>query len=459
MSFQSLKRGLTSAWHRGAVKQQLGFLLVGLGVVLLAAGQLAHAKAGPSANDIQDSGPMWNPDGVHVAFERTAPSLQHVLAMTSAGKDTYVVSGTGVLRGYLGPKFLIQSGSDTSISAGGRFAGPPIVVHGTYASASPDGGRLAYVRGNDLYVAAADGSGERLVSHGVAVPSAEAVGPAWSPDGRRIVVASAGGLVLAAADGSSSRVLVSGNDLDPTWSRDGATVAYQQHDEPYDQIWAVGADGTNIRRLAGGAADYRFPQYSPVSGVLAFISDRQHLIGGATPYQYALYTRDPTGIDHKLVDDVHPDSPPRWSPTAALIAVSAGQECFRWGIYTVRSEGGNGTRRSNIGRFTGTTADDRLGGSYYFDRIRGLGGNDLLEAFDGNDVIEGGNGNDVVLAGAGNDVVFGGPGDDRIFGGAGDDTIIPGNGRDRIDCGPGNDTVEGSGPLDRIAKNCEHVRR
>jgi Ca2+-binding RTX toxin-like protein len=37
--------------------------------------------------------------------------------------------------------------------------------------------------------------------------------------------------------------------------------------------------------------------------------------------------------------------------------------------------------------------------------------------------------------------------------------IIGGNGRDVIDCGPGNDTVDGAGPLDTIAKNCEHVKR
>jgi hypothetical protein len=212
-------------------------------------------------------------------------------------------------------------------------------------------------------------------------------------------------------------------------------------------------------RLVGGPTNARFPQYSPVSDRLAYISDRQHVQGGATQYQFALYVRDQQGIDHKLVDDVHPYSPPRWSPTAALIAVSAGQECRRWGIFVVRSEGDSPHRRSNLCRFTGTAKADRIGGTLYFDIIRGLGGADRISARDGSDLIEGDDGNDTIEAGAGNDVVFGGKGDDRIFGGAGNDLIIGGNGRDRIDCGPGNDIVEGAGPLDRIAKNCEHARR
>src|SRR3954447_5698929 len=54
-------------------------------------GQLAHAAAGPGPNDIQDSLPFWDANGVRAAFERTAPGLQHVLSTTSAGKDTYLV--------------------------------------------------------------------------------------------------------------------------------------------------------------------------------------------------------------------------------------------------------------------------------------------------------------------------------------------------------------------------------
>jgi Ca2+-binding RTX toxin-like protein len=236
-------------------------------------------------------------------------------------------------------------------------------------------------------------------------------------------------------------MLTHGADTNPTWSSAGTSIAYQQHDANFDAIWSVNGDGTNAHAVIAGDANYRFPQYAPYANQLAYTSDRQRLRGGATQYQFALWVRDPTGVDHKLVDDVHPYSPPRWSVTAALIAVSAGQECRRWGIYVVRPSGGAALRHSNLCRVTGTTHGDRLTGSNYFDLIRGLAGNDTIHARDGNDRIVGNDAND------------------RIFGGAGNDTIVGGNGRDTIDCGPGDDTVEGAGPLDRISRDCEHIRR
>jgi Tol biopolymer transport system component len=457
------------------VKKQLVLVALGLVAVLVAAGSLAHATAGPEPNDIQDSLPGWSSDGSRIAFERTAPSLQHVVTMQPSGKDLSVASQTGVFRGYVpghASFMLVQQDDTTIVTAGGRFAGPAAEVHGVDATASPDGTRIAYVRGGALYVARLDQV--KLGATPVPVPPETAIateapppptdvrGPVWSPDGSRIAVASGANLLVVQADGSSDPVLV-GQGENPSFDPAGTTIAYERTVGGQWQIWTAGADGSNPHELLGGAtADYRFPTFSPLAETLAFITDKQHALGGATRYQYALDVRGGVGAtaaETKLLDDVHPYSPPAWSPTGASLAVAAGQECRRWGIFIVPAAGGRASRRSNICRFDGTARADTIHGSPYFDLMNGNGGNDRLFGLAGNDKISGEGGNDVISGGAGNDFILGGPGNDVISGGAGNDTIIPGNGADRVDCGAGNDTVEGAGPLDRIAESCEHVRR
>jgi dipeptidyl aminopeptidase/acylaminoacyl peptidase len=447
-------KGLTDGTYRGCVKKQLLIVVLGLIVVLLVAGQLAHAKAGPSRGDIQDSLPMWAPNGVDVAFVRSAAGqTSRVLDMTSAGKSVHAVND-GVLRGWVPGThdLLVQIDGEHTLLQGDSIRDRPLNEFlGVDASASPDGSQVAYLRDGTLYIAATATNpfvGERAIATHIDPSASDVIGPAWAPDGTRIAISTGDSLVVVQVNGTGSRVLTQGEN--PSWSPDDKTIAFDRA----DRVRTIGADGSEERDLDPG----KFPQYAPFGNKLAFISDQQHLKGGATPFQFALYVDD-GGKTYKLADDVHPNSPPRWAPTGALIAVSAGQECFRWGIYVGRPDiGSRFTRHSNRCRFGGTPGADRLTGSQYFDRINGLGGNDLIHGLGGSDAIYGENGNDTIYGDAGNDFILAGPGDDHVFGGAGNDTIIPGNGHDVVDCGPGVDTVEGSGPLDRISKNCEHVR-
>jgi Ca2+-binding RTX toxin-like protein len=434
------------------VKRHLALLIVSLAAVLVVAGQLARAAAGPGPDDPQDSLPAWSSNGVDVAFERTARSLAaRVFDMAAGGKSVYVVQD-GTLRGWVPgtEHLLVQIDSEHTVVQGDSIRDEPLAEFlGTDATASPDGQHVAYLRNSTLYVANIDGGGERAIATGVAPPSWDVIGPAWSPDGTRIAISSNSSLLDVNADGSGTKVLWSGRNqnVNPSWSADGQEVAWETNADAHWAIWVwVDCSRCGPRvLLSSPTANYRLPQFSPVSSnTLAFISDRQHAKGGATPYQFALYTQQLSStVLHKLVDDVHPYSPPRWSPTAALIAVAAGQECRRWGIYVTRPDvGSQPHRRSNICRFDGTPAADTIHGSRYFDLINGLGGNDVIDGMGGNDKISGNGGNDTIYGGAGNDFILAGPGNDRIFGGPGNDTIIGGNGVDRIDCGPGNDTVE-----------------
>lgn len=143
-----------------------------------------------------------------------------------------------------------------------------------------------------------------------------------------------------------------------------------------------------------------------------------------------------------------------------------------------------GTRHAD--RLTGTAGDDSIFGRGGSDKIFAMAGDDYVDGDQGNDQLHGGpgddlipgrQGNDTIWGDEGNDRITGDRGNDRIFGGAGNDTIFGNIGTDRIDGGPGNDRINvvdkfadrvrcGPGkdvvfadPRDKIAKDCESVRR
>jgi Ca2+-binding RTX toxin-like protein len=101
-------------------------------------------------------------------------------------------------------------------------------------------------------------------------------------------------------------------------------------------------------------------------------------------------------------------------------------------------------------RKLGTRGPDRVVGTRKRDVICGLGGGDTINGLEGNDAIDGGQGNDTVS---------GGPDRDRLFGGAGHDVLLARDGRtDTLDCGKDYDTALVD-RFDRVARNCETVRR
>ena len=461
-----------------SVKRHLALVVAGLVTVLVLAGQLARAGA-PKAHLRNDSNPYWSSDARTVAFQREIGGFNEV-GVAAAGHGPIARFGPGAPRGWRpgGTELLVESGGATFVEASNNAQ--LAYVNGISATWSPDGGRIAYLRDGSLYVSDSTAAHERQLFGQTNRPSADGAGPVWSPDGSEIVLATAQGLRVVQADGSGSRIVfgVTTDAVNPSWSPDGKTIAFERGDGPYWVIWFVDSSGQNAHAVTGPGSDSRFPQWAPVGGRLAFISDRQHVAGGATRYQYALYVLPLAGgTPKKIEDDVHPLTPPRWSPSGAQIAYAAGQECRRWGIYVVSPDSPQRAhRRTNLCRFVGTAGNDVLNGTAYSDIIRGLAGNDRIFAGAGDDRIEGNGGNDLISAGSGSNAVFGGPGNDTITagsgrdlleGGPGRDTIKAGGGNDRIeardgfrdviDCGPGNDTAE----VDRldVVRGCEHVLR
>jgi Tol biopolymer transport system component len=413
-----------------------------------AAASVAGAAAPPQVP--RDTDPYWSPQGTTIAFFREAPTVEGDVLFTPTARGAEVdLLGAGRPRGFRpgGGELLVEQGNATTVSAADtRTLGR---IPGVDATWSPDGGRIAFLQGDALAVAAPNGSNVQTLATGIVPPPTDTTGPVWSPDGQAIAIANGSAIDVVATDGSERHVAFDqpGDNVDPSWSHDGTTIAFQRLAGGRWSIWLVSPDGTNAHEAALGAtANNRFPEWNPVDARLAFLSDR----GG----QYALYVGAVDGTPQKLVDAVNPDSPARWSPDGSMLAVSSALDCGRFGIYVVRTKP---TRRSNQCQIVGGPGADVLYGTPYSDRIDGNGGNDRLFGNGGNDIIDGGTGNDGIGGGAGDDVIRGGPGNDILSGGSGNDVIYAGPGRDKIGCGPGRDTVYLQ-PGD-TARDCERVRR
>jgi Tol biopolymer transport system component len=79
---------------------------------------------------------------------------------------------------------------------------------------------------------------------------------AWSPDGKRLAYVKGDALYVAGADGTNSRKLISlpGPAFGPAWSPDGKEIRLTVRDEKRRavSIWQVSADGTNLLQILPG---------------------------------------------------------------------------------------------------------------------------------------------------------------------------------------------------------------
>jgi len=148
--------------------------------------------------------------------------------------------------------------------------------------------RIAYVekRGTQyrLMVADADGANAQamLTSH------EPIMSPAWSPDGARLAYVSFQQkkpiiYVQRLADTRQPAPTVSfrGSNSAPAWSPDGRSLAVALSREGGTQLFLVGADGTNARRLTSSGGIDTEPVFSPDGQFIYFTSDR-----GGSPQIY-----------------------------------------------------------------------------------------------------------------------------------------------------------------------------
>ncbi len=136
---------------------------------------------------------------------------------------------------------------------------------------------------DDIAVIRTDGTGYRNLTRS---PDANEWGPVWSPDGRRIAYSSDENgmpqLFVMDADGSNARQLSDVWGEYPTWSPDGSRIAFASSmggstpfgDPDYD-VFVMNADGSDETNLTTTPeSNEGYPTWSPDGAWIAFESTR-----------------------------------------------------------------------------------------------------------------------------------------------------------------------------------------
>ena len=162
-------------------------------------------------------------------------------------------------------------------------------------------------------------------------------------------------IYVMGADGGNLRRLTNNadGDWDPSWSPDGKRIVFVsgrdgdvdlQHGAPIPDIYAMDADGSNQRNLTNNPHNDRSPAWSPDGRRIAFMSD---MTG-----DYDIYVIDADGTNQQNLSN-HPlgDRNPSWSPDGAHIVFSARREehfeneaALTNEIYVMEVDGGNQRR-------------------------------------------------------------------------------------------------------------------
>jgi Tol biopolymer transport system component len=377
----------------------------------------------------------WSPDGTEIAFLRDAGGLQ-------ARLNAVRPDGTGLR----------------------QLSHLPVdLVDGVQPAWSPDGtaiavstslnGHLDIITGNkpgrDIYVVAADGSGEKRLTQSAERGVADRA-PTWSPDGNQLAFqttdrdrASESALYTANADGRCETRVSAVGGWSPEWQPlRGSTISLRECSD-----LAVVANSASRR---GPAARFRVRVLNdgtkPLSGLLLRSRGAAATVLSAASRESGCSVRA-RGLECRIANlgvgailDVEVLVEARVLTRVKRSFIGPRIEFFASSKTIETSRTNNslkvevtttscGTAAAGGGTISGTDSDNNICGRKGPDRIFGLGGADRISGGAGNDVLNGGPGNDLIDTGPGNDVVV---------------------------CGAGFDKVRVQG-ADRVARDCERV--
>jgi Tol biopolymer transport system component len=209
---------------------------------------------------------------------------------------------------------------------------------GVFTTAAPMGGHLAMndqragILRNSILVMRADGSGRSML---FTDSTRSALAPAWSPCGTMIAFgvgrffqqslgAAIADVAVMASDGTKLRVLTDGsaNYGLPAWSPDGRQLVFRQASADRNGLVIMDVATGSSRSLTNGSAHDNFPSWSPKGDRIAFTSDRDG--------DFEIYTIRPDGAGLvRLTSTPGNDAHNAFSPDGEWIAFTSARGGFK----------------------------------------------------------------------------------------------------------------------------------
>jgi Tol biopolymer transport system component len=224
-------------------------------------------------NDDTDYGAAFSPNGKRIAFHSRRDGNGEIYVMRADGTNEHNVSENDAEDDEpfftpSGKRIVFQSDRDGDYDIYSmRLDGTH--VHPLTQDPADDGaptvstdGRIAWVRGEEIWIMRADGSHERSIS------DVDDNYPNFSPSGKRIVFERVPDgkdieLFVMRTDGTHRRRLTNNDDADfaPVFSPDGEKIAWDGG--PLSDIRVMRTDGTHKRRLTLSPSVDEYAEWAP----------------------------------------------------------------------------------------------------------------------------------------------------------------------------------------------------